>query len=96
MSKQKLPRIPFKYDFYIAYWKDIETDPSWREMSDILKSEPCLCVSTGWLVRKDDKVHILMSDFNYKKSDLSLGDGGASTVIPSCNVVKLIKVKLNV
>ena len=93
--KVKLPSIPFNYGFYVAYWKDIESDPSWKEMSDVLKSKPCVCVSTGWLIKKDEDVHILMSDFNYKK-DETLGDAGSSTVIPSLNIIKLIKVDINV
>ena len=27
--------------------------------------KPAICVSTGWLVKKDKNVHVLMSDYNY-------------------------------
>lgn len=93
--KTKLPNIPFNYGFYVVYWKDIESDPSWKEMSEVLKSKPAVCVSTGWLIKKDEEVHILITDFNYKK-DGTLGDAGSSTVIPSSNIIKLVKVNLNV
>ena len=70
--KVKLPSIPFNYGFYVAYWKDIESDPSWKDISEVLKSKPCVCVSTGWLIKKDEDVHILMSDFNYKKETINM------------------------
>ena len=50
--KNDVPEIPFLYDFYLIYWEDIQS------------SKPAICVSTGWLVKKDKKVHILMSDYN--------------------------------
>jgi hypothetical protein len=82
-----------EFDFYVAYWKDIESDPSWRALKDIQSSKPAVCVSTGWLVKKDKETHVLMSDFNFGK-DGEIGDGGSSTVIPSTNILKLIKVKI--
>jgi len=81
------------FGFYIAYWKDIESDPSWRSLKDIQASKPATCVSTGWLVKKDKETHVLMSDFNFGK-DGEIGEGGSSTVIPSTNVLKLIKVEI--
>tara|TARA_B110001454_G_scaffold208514_1_gene221089 strand:+ start:854 stop:1186 length:333 start_codon:yes stop_codon:yes gene_type:complete len=85
------PMTPF--NFYIAYWKDIESDPTWRSLKDIQASKPAVCISTGWLVKKDKENHVLMSDFNFGK-DGEIGDGGSSTVIPSANVLKLIQVKI--
>ena len=87
-------RVPIKeFGFYIAYWKDIESDPTWRTLKDIQASKPAVCISTGWLVKKDKENHVLMSDFNFGK-DGEIGDGGASTVIPSGNILKLIEVKI--
>jgi len=86
--------LPVKeFDFFVCYWKDIESDPSWRELKDIQASKPAVCISTGWLVKQDKEVHVFMSDFNFNKEGL-IGDGGSSTVIPSDNILKLIKVKL--
>jgi len=93
LKKIDLPKINLPYKFYICYWLDTESDPSWREMSEILKSKPATCVSTGWLVRKDKEVHTFMSDFNFKKGG-ELSDGGSTTVIPSANILKLIQVKI--
>ena len=93
VKKIELPTISLPYKFYICYWEDTESDPSWREMSEILKSKPATCVSTGWLVKKNKEVHIIMSDFNFKK-DGELSEGGSTTVIPSANILKLTEVKI--
>ena len=83
-------KVPVKdFGFYVAYWKDIESDSSWRTLKDIQASKPAICVSTGWLVKKDKENHVLMSDFNGE-----IGDGGSSTVIPTGNILQLIEVKL--
>ena len=87
-----VPEIPFLYDFYLVYWEDIQSDSSWKEMDDIQNMKPATCVSTGWLVNNDKKVHILMSDFNYDK-DEAMGDGGNTTVIPTKNVIKKFLIK---
>ena len=63
-----------------------------RELKDIQNSKPAICVSTGWLVKADKKVHILMSDYNYDDKG-ELADGGNSTVIPSTNVIKKYKIE---
>ena len=84
--------IPFTFDFYLVYWEDIQSDSGWRDLKDIQSSKPAIWVSTGWLVKKDKKVHILMSDYNYdEKGDLS--DGGNTTVIPTKNVIKKYKIE---
>ena len=59
-------KVPVKdFGFYVAYWKDIESDPTWRTLKDIQSSKPAICISTGWLVKKDKEKHVLMSDFNF-------------------------------
>ncbi len=63
--KTNEPEIPFTFDFYLIYWEDIQSDSGWRPLKDIQESKPAICVSTGWLVRKDAKVHVVMSDYNY-------------------------------
>ena len=89
--KSDEPAIPFTFDFYLIYWEDIQSDSGWRTLKDIQDSKPAICVSTGWLVRKDTKVHILMSDYNYDdKGDLA--DGGNTTVIPTKNVITKYKI----
>ena len=65
-------KVPVKdFGFYVAYWKDIESDPTWRTLKDIQSSKPAICISTGWLVRKDKENHVLMSDFNFGKAILA-------------------------
>ena len=90
--KTNEPEIPFTFDFYLIYWEDIQSDSGWRELKDIQASKPAICVSTGWLVKADKKVHILMSDYNYDDKG-ELADGGNSTVIPSTNVIKKYKIE---
>ena len=45
-------------------WEDIQSDSGWRSLKEIQKSKPAICVSTGWLVKENRDVHILMSDYN--------------------------------
>ena len=89
--REDVPEIPFTYDFYLVYWEDIESDAGWKSLKEIQQMKPATCVSTGWLVKKDRKVHILMSDYNYDKHG-DLSDGGNSTVIPSQNILKMYKI----
>ncbi len=86
------PPIPFHFKFYLIYWEDIQSDSGWRDLKDIQESKPAICVSTGWLVRKDKKVHILMSDYNYDDKG-ELADGGCSTVIPTKNVIRKYEIE---
>ena len=86
-----VPEIPFTYDFYMVYWEDIQSDAGWKTIKEIERMKPAICVSTGWLVRKDAKVHILMSDYNYD-DNYELADGGNTTVIPTKNVIKKFKI----
>ena len=90
--KKNEPPIPFHYKFYLVYWEDIQSDSGWRDLKDIQDSKPAICVSTGWLVKKDKKVHILMSDYNYDDKG-NMADGGNTTVIPTKNVIKKYEIE---
>ena len=90
--KDDVPEIPFLYDFYLIYWEDIQSDSGWRDIKDIQSSKPAICVSTGWLVKKDKKVHILMSDYNYDDKG-EMADGGNTTVIPTKNVIRKYEIE---
>ena len=94
-KKQKsdvLPGIPFEFDFYMVYWEDIQSDSGWRTLEEIQKSKPAICVSTGWLVKENKDVHILMSDYNYDDNN-EMSDGGNTTVIPTKNVIEKFLIK---
>ena len=86
------PPIPFHYKFYLVYWEDIQSDSGWRDIKDIQNSKPAICVSTGWLVKSDKKVHILMSDYNYDEKG-EMADGGNTTVIPTKNVIRKYEIE---
>ena len=90
--KKDEPPIPFHYKFYLIYWEDIQSDSGWRDLKDIQDSKPAICVSTGWLVKKDKKVHILMSDYNYDEKG-NMADGGNTTVIPTKNVIRKYEIE---
>ena len=90
--KKNEPPIPFHYKFYLVYWEDIQSDSGWRDLKDIQESKPAICVSTGWLVKKDKKVHILMSDYNYDEKG-NMADGGNTTVIPTKNVIRKYEIE---
>ena len=76
----------------MIYWEDIQSDSGWRDLKDIQDSKPAICVSTGWLVKKDKKVHILMSDYNYDEKG-NMADGGNTTVIPTKNVIRKYEIE---
>ena len=90
--KKNEPPIPFHYKFYLVYWEDIQSDSGWRDLKDIQDSKPAICVSTGWLVKKDKKVHILMSVYNYDEKG-NMADGGNTTVIPTKNVIRKYEIE---
>ena len=72
MSKRKLPEINkkiFPYDLVIAWWEDIVADSIWLDIPDIKKSTTAICCTVGWLMKQDEKVTILMSDFNFESNN---------------------------
>ena len=89
--KDDVPEIPFTFDFYLVYWEDIQSDAGWKSLKEIQRMTPAICVSTGWLVKCDKKVHVLMCDYNYEVNG-ELADGGNTTVIPTKNVIKKFKI----
>ena len=90
--KEEVPEIPFLYDYYLIYWEDIQSDSSWKDMKDIQSMKPAICVSTGWLVKNDRKVHIVMSDYTYTEKG-EFGEGSNVTVIPTKNVIQKFKIE---
>ena len=91
-KSEVLPGIPFEFEFYMVYWEDIQSDSGWRTLKEIQKSKPAICVSTGWLVKENKDVHILMSDYNYDDNN-EMSDGGNTTVIPTKNVIEKFLIK---
>ena len=97
MSKRKLPEVSkriFPYDLVIAWWEDIVADSIWVSIPDIKKSTTAICCTVGWLMKQDDKVTILMSDFNFESNN-EIKQGGGHTTIPTKNILKIKKIKLN-
>lgn len=93
-KKRYLPKLDImKHDFVMVYWYDIESDSNWREKDDLITDELPICISSGWLIKKDNKVTRLASDFNLD-SHGKVNEIGNSTIIPSCVIQKIIKIKL--
>ena len=92
----KLPEINKKIlnaDYVQLTWSDINSNSAWLSLKDALNSKTTICISTGWLVKADRDVHIIVSDVNFN-DDGSLGDVGNITTMPSSNVIKIRKIKL--
>ena len=87
----KIKKIPYK--FVHVYWIDITSDSAWRSIEDVKESKLPRCLSTGFLVSKDDDDIVrIVSDFNFKE-DGSIDDCGNSTIIPKCVVQEIKEVK---
>jgi hypothetical protein len=92
----KLPIVTKKVldaDYVQLTWSDINSDSSWKTLKDALNSTPTVCISTGWLIKKDKNVHIIVSDVNFEDNG-SLGDVGNITTIPSSNILKIKRIRL--
>ena len=80
-----LPHVTKKIlnaDYVQLTWSDINSDSSWKTLKDAMNSKPTICISTGWLIKEDKDVHILVADV------------GNITTIPSSNVLKKKKIRL--
>jgi len=93
-KKRNLPKLSiFPHEFVIIYWVDIESDSGWRQLEDVYKDVLPICVSSGWLVKADDEVTRLVSDFNLD-SDGKIAEVGSTTIIPTCVIREIIKVNI--
>lgn len=93
-KKRYLPKLDImKHDFVMVYWVDIESDSEWRDKDDLITDELPICISSGWLIKKDNKVTRLASDFNLD-SQGKVNEIGSSTIIPTCVIQKIIKIKI--
>ena len=92
----QLPQVTKKIlnaDYVQLTWSDINSDSSWKTLIYAINSTPTICISTGWLIKKDKDVHIIVADVNFEDNG-TLGDVGNITTIPSSNVLKIRKIKL--
>jgi hypothetical protein len=94
MKTKHLPKLGiFKYEFVMVYWVDIESDAGWRSVEDVTSDYLPVCISSGWLIKRDRKVTRLVSDFNVDSAG-KVNEVGSSTIIPTCVIQKIIKIKL--
>ena len=93
-NKMKYPKVTkkiLKADYVQITWSDINSDSSWKTLKDAMNSKTTVCVSTGWLIKADKDVHILVADVNFN-DDGTLGDVGNITTMPTSNVLKVTKI----
>ena len=91
MKYPKVTKQILKADYVQITWSDINSDSSWKTLKDAMNSKVTTCISTGWLIRQDKDVHIIVADVNFN-DDGTLGDVGNITTMPSSNVLKVTKV----
>ena len=92
MKKKYVPKLSnINYPFVMIYWNDIESDSSWRDISDLLKDTLPLCISSGWLISDEKGIYKLASDFNFNE-DGTVNEVGNTTIIPFSVVKKVIKI----
>ena len=93
-NKMKYPKVTkqiLKADYVQVTWSDINSDSSWKTLKDATNSKVTICISTGWLIRQDKDVHVIVADVNFNDYG-TLGDVGNITTMPSSNVLKVTKV----
>lgn len=92
----KLPEITkqvLNAPFVKVYWKDINSNSSWLNLKDALKSKVTICITAGWLIKADKDVHIIVGDVNFEDNG-TLGDVGNITTMHSVNVLKVKRIKV--
>ena len=93
-KKRYLPKLDLiKHDFVMVYWVDIESDSNWRDVDDLITDELPICISSGWLIKKDNMVTRVACEL---KIDcfVNIKDIGNTNIIPICLIKKIIKIKL--
>ena len=93
VNNTKTKRLPFgvkkiPYEYVHVYWTDIQSDSSWRQIKEVEEEKLPICLSTGFLLKKDDDMVRLVSDFNFNE-DGTIDECGNSTVIPTVVVKKI-------
>lgn len=74
------------YPFVIVYWRDHHADAGWVDDADVEKATGKLCKSTGYLVRQDAKMTVVVSAIHEEE------DGkGCSQEILTCCVEKIVR-----
>jgi len=92
----KLPEITkqvLNAPFVKIHWKDINSNSSWVNLKDAKNSKVTICITTGWLIKADKDVHIIVGDVNFEDNG-TLGDVVNITTMPSVNVLKVKRIKV--
>jgi hypothetical protein len=92
----KLPVINKKTlnaKFVICWWIDTVSDSEWSSLQIAKSGTPTVCISAGWLIKKNKKVHIICADVNFL-DDEKVADVGNVTTIPTVNIIKTKVIKI--
>ena len=92
-NKFKLPDIPDIAEFYMVWWVDINSDSSWLSPEKAKNTNPTICLTTGWLISTKNGCHRVAADYNFN-DDGSLSDIGSVTTIPTRNIIKKKRIKI--
>ena len=68
----KLPEINkqiLNAPFVKVHWKDINSNSSWVNLKDAMNSKVTICITTGWLIKADKDVHIIVGDVNFEDNE---------------------------
>ena len=88
-----------KRKYVFCFWQDANTQGSWVSPEDASLSIPAICLSTGWLWKKDKISTIIVSDIGFDLSSdgtPTLNEVGNSTTIPTMNVIKMICINVDI
>ena len=91
----KLPTIHKKIldaPFVHVHWIDINSNSAWLNLKEAKNSKVTICITSGWLIKADKDVHIIVGDVNFN-DDGTLGDVGNVTTMPTVIVLKIRIIK---
>ena len=78
--------------YVFCFWQDANTQGSWVSPDDAALGIPAMCLSTGWLWKKDNISTVIVSDLGFdidKEGNPTLNEVGNSTTIPTMNIVRM-------
>jgi hypothetical protein len=78
-----------KYPLVKVMWIDITADSAWKELSDLEKESLPVCVSVGYLYKRDKKITRLFADYCIKDGEID--EVGNTTLIPNSVILGIIK-----
>ena len=79
-----------KYPLVKVVWVDITADSAWKELNELEKETLPICVSIGFLYKRDKKVTRLFADYSIKDNEID--EVGNTTLIPNSVILGVFKI----